>query len=112
MSVDDHAGAASRAHGQLDVVEDAVCLGCGCTCDDIRLRIQDDRIVAADRACSLGVAWFGSGDVPAQALEGGLASTPQRAVEAMARVLTEARSPLVYMAPDVTCETQRQAVAI
>ena len=50
MSVDDHAGAASRAHGQLDVVEDAVCLGCGCTCDDIRLRIQDDRIVAADMA--------------------------------------------------------------
>jgi formylmethanofuran dehydrogenase subunit B len=58
------------------------------------------------------VAWFGSGDVPARALEGGVASTPQRAVEAMARILTGARSPLVYMAPDVTCETQRQTVAI
>ena len=96
----------------MTVVDEAVCLGCGCTCDDIRLHIQDDRIVAADKACSLGVTWFGSGVVPARALEGGVASTTQQAVDAMARVLTSARSPLVYLAPDVTCETQRQAVAI
>ena len=94
------------------LVEDAVCLGCGCTCDDIRLSIQDDRIVAADKACSLGVTWFGNGIVPARVLAEGVASTPQQAVETMARVLTRARSPLVYLAPDVTCETQRQAVAI
>jgi len=94
------------------VVDDAVCLGCGCTCDDIRLRVEDDRIVAAEKACSLGVAWFGTGRVPARALENGVVSSPQQAVETMARILTGARSPLVYMAPDVTCETQRQTVAI
>ena len=94
------------------VVEDAVCLGCGCTCDDIRLRFRGERLVAAEKACSLGVAWFGSGVVPAQALEEGTASTPERAVEAMARILTAARAPLVYLAPDITCETQRQAVAV
>ena len=94
------------------VVDDAVCLGCGCTCDDIRLRIEGERLVTAEKACSLGVAWFGDGVVPVQALEDGNASTPERAVEAMARVLTEARAPLVYLAPDVTCEVQRQAVAV
>jgi formylmethanofuran dehydrogenase subunit B len=93
-------------------VEDAVCLGCGCTCDDIRLRIRGNRIVTAEKACSLGLAWFGSGEVPARALEGGAPSTPDRVVETMARILAEARSPLVYMAPGITCETQRQAVAI
>src|SRR5688572_7719421 len=96
----------------MTVVDDAVCLGCGCTCDDIRLRIQDDRIVAAERACSLGLTWLGSGVVPALVVDGGVVTTLERALETMARVLTAARSPLVYMAPDVTCETQRQAVAI
>jgi formylmethanofuran dehydrogenase subunit B len=100
------------ADAPVEVVDDAVCLGCGCTCDDIRLRIQDNRIVAAEKACSLGVAWFGSGVVPVRALDGGVVSTPQRAIDTMARVLTGARAPLVYMAPDVTCETQRQAIAI
>lgn len=96
----------------MKVVDDVVCLGCGCTCDDIRLHIRDDRVAAADRACSLGVTWFGSGVVPARALEGGVASTAQQAVDVMARVLIRARTPLVYLAPDVTCETQRQAVAV
>jgi formylmethanofuran dehydrogenase subunit B len=94
------------------VVEDAVCMGCGCTCDDIRLRIQGETLVAAEHACALGLAWFGTGVVPAQVLEDGSASTLERAVERMAQLLTEARAPLVYLAPDVTCETQRQAVAI
>lgn len=97
-------------HGRVE--DAAVCLGCGCTCDDIRLRFQGERLVAAERACSLGVAWFGNGVVPTRALEDGTASTPERAVEAMARILAEARAPLVYLAPDITCEAQRQAVAV
>ena len=42
------------------------CLGCGCACDDIVLTIAAGRITAAERACPLGVAWFGDGRVPDQ----------------------------------------------
>ena len=72
---------------QLRVLEDAACLGCGCTCDDIHLHVRDDRIVEARQACALGVAWFGmarAGSARSRAVSGGPTS---EAVEAMARVL-------------------------
>ena len=46
------------------LVDHATCLGCGCACDDIAVRVADGRITAATNACGLGTAWFGDGVVP------------------------------------------------
>ncbi len=90
----------------------ATCLGCGCTCDDIDVLVRDNRIVEARRACELGVAWFGDGSVPAKAIVEGREVATSEAVDAAAALLTRAARPLVYLAPDVSCEAQRETVAL
>jgi formylmethanofuran dehydrogenase subunit B len=42
----------------MTVVNHAVCTFCGCTCDDIELITEGDRIAKARHACSLGESWF------------------------------------------------------
>jgi formylmethanofuran dehydrogenase subunit B len=88
------------------------CLGCGCTCDDIDVVTHDGRIVEARHACALGVAWFGDGVVPARALVRGRAVPLGDAIGAAAELVTSAARPLVYLAPDLSCEAQREAVAL
>jgi formylmethanofuran dehydrogenase subunit B len=94
------------------LLEDVACLGCGCVCDDIGLLVHEERIIEARNACALGREWFGDGGAPARALTAGRASTLEEALSAMARALTDARAPLVFLAPDITCEAQREGVAI
>ncbi len=120
------------------VVDHITCLGCGCTCDDIRATVSRhdgvDRIVAAVKACAMGVAWFGDGVVPGRASAGGAApaSSPMSAsvtastlvslsasdavrgsaLDAIAALLTRAKRPMVYLAPDLSCEAHRTGVAL
>lgn len=93
-------------------MDNVTCLGCGCACDDITIRIDSARIIAADRACALGVAWFGDGHAPASARVGGADSTRDAALDAAAALLSTASRPMVFVAPDLSCEAQREAVAI
>ena len=90
----------------------ATCLGCGCACDDIDLNVEDNRIVEAKRACPLGAAWFGDGRVPARARVGGRDASVDEAIAAAARLLAGSARPLVYLAPDISCETQRTGIAL
>jgi len=90
----------------------ATCLGCGCACDDIQLRIDRNRIVEAAHACALGIEWFGDGGVPARARAGGRDCLVGEALISAATVLGNAARPLVYLAPDISCEAQRAAIAI
>lgn len=94
------------------LITTATCLGCGCTCDDIDVLVRDNRIVEARRACELGVAWFGDGQVPSTARIDGREASATDAVDAAAVLLTRSSRPLVYVAPDVSCETQRETVAL
>lgn len=94
------------------VVAPATCLGCGCTCDDIEVVVTDGRIAEARRACALGAAWFGDGAVPGRATVDGGDVAPEAALEAMAAMLARAARPLVYLAPDLSCEAQRGGAAI
>lgn len=98
--------------GAERVLEHATCLGCGCACDDIAVVVRRDRIVAARQACALGVAWFGDGAGPQEIRSGGRKRPLAAALADAATLLTEARRPLVYLSADLTCETQREAVAI
>lgn len=93
-------------------VEHVTCLGCGCACDDIAVVVEQGRITALRNACALGEAWFGDGRVPEETHVQGRTVPLERAVSAAARLLTAAERPLVYVAADVSCEAQREAVAI
>jgi len=93
-------------------VEHVTCLGCGCACDDISVVVERGRLTEARRACALGAAWFGDGRVPNEVRIRGRAATLERALAEAVKVLTEAKRPLVYLAGDIACEVQRDAVAI
>lgn len=107
-----HAGVSGT--GELKVIKDATCTFCGCTCDDIDLKVDGHRIVEAERACVLGKAWFLNHEVedrPSCLIEGKPASIAD-GVERAARILADAKYPLVYGLSDTTIESQRVAVGI
>src|SRR5207247_416198 len=93
-------------------VEHATCLGCGCACDDIAVVVDGDRIAEARNTCALGRAWFADGSVPRETRSGGKVVAPDVALADAAKLLGRAERPLVYLAPEISCETQRAAVAI
>src|ERR1700758_4631891 len=95
------------------VIRDATCTFCGCVCDDMHLTVDDDthRIVKAENACVLGRAWFkehGIEERPFALIDGREASTEQ-AIDAAARILADARFPIIYGLSDTTCEPPGQA---
>jgi formylmethanofuran dehydrogenase subunit B len=94
------------------LVEAATCLGCGCTCDDITVVVRGGRIVEARSACELGAAWFGDGSVPARSRFQGHDVPIDDALDAAARLLARAARPLIYLAPDISCEVQREGIAL
>src|SRR6059058_4170744 len=107
-----------RAEGEDGVsvqersVEHVTCLGCGCACDDITVVVQQDRIAETRNACALGATWFGDGTIPRETTVNGRSASLADALVEAARILRAARRPLVYLAPDLSCEAQREAVAL
>jgi len=99
----------------ISVVKNATCTFCGCVCDDIELHADTDRIVKAKNACSLGEAWFKHHTAERaypDALVDGKPASLDEAVEAAAQLLHQADMPLVYGLSNITCEAQREAVAL
>jgi formylmethanofuran dehydrogenase subunit B len=90
----------------------ATCLGCGCACDDITVVVQGGRIAETINTCSLGRSWFGDGATPGEVRSGGRAVSLERAIADAATLLGAAQRALVYLAPDITSESQRATVAI
>jgi formylmethanofuran dehydrogenase subunit B len=100
---------------ELSVVKNATCTFCGCVCDDMELHVDGDRIVKAKNACSLGESWFRNHTAERlypDALVDGRPATLDQAVEAAADFLLDAHMPLVYGLSNITCEAQREAVAL
>ena len=99
----------------LTVVKNATCTFCGCVCDDIELHADAEKIVKTKYACSLGESWFRHHTAERlfpDALIDGKPATVEAAVEAAAQYLHQANMPLVYGLSNVTCEAQREAVAL
>jgi formylmethanofuran dehydrogenase subunit B len=93
-------------------VDHVACLGCGCACDDISVVVKRDRVAEARNACPLGVAWFGDGTTPSEAQVRGRSVSLEQALGEATKILRAAERPLVYLGTDVSCEAQREAVAI
>lgn len=94
------------------ITSDVTCLGCGCACDDIAVVVRDGRIVETRNACALGTHWFGDGAVPSAIRSGERDASLDQALADAAAILSAARRVLVYLAPGVSCDAQRAAVAI
>ncbi len=98
----------------LKIVTDATCTFCGCVCDDIDLTVKGHEITQAKRACVLGKSWFLNHGIDERGpclIEGKPASV-EAGIERAARILTDARYPIIYGLSDTTCEAQRVAVSI
>jgi formylmethanofuran dehydrogenase subunit B len=94
-------------------IENVTCLGCGCGCDDVTVTLSGDRIVAAAPVCPVGQAWLGTGQVPSAILSEGRPATLEQALARAASELAQAEGRcMVYLAPDLTTQAQRAAVAI
>ena len=99
----------------LKIVDNSTCTFCGCMCDDIQLHADEERIVEAKKACVLGKAWFlnhTAEHLYPDALIDGKEATVDEAVEFAAELLDNADMPLVYGMSNITCEAQREAVAL
>jgi formylmethanofuran dehydrogenase subunit B len=96
------------------IVEDATCTFCTCMCDDIRLTVEDNRIVSAENACALGRQWFlrPREETRSPYLVDGREATAEEAYHRAAHILTAAQAPLVYGLTETTSEAQRVAAAI
>ena len=88
----------------------------------LRLRLRrygasrgSDHITKPKRACGLGEAWFKNHTAERlypDALIDGKPATVDEAIDVAAEYLYQANMPLVYGLSNVTCETQRRAVAL
>jgi formylmethanofuran dehydrogenase subunit B len=93
--------------------EHVTCLGCGCTCDDVTVRVVDGRIVEVSPVCPIGRAWFGDGQVPSRVLQDGVPVGLGQAVESAAGILAGSQGRcLIYLGTDLSTQSQRAAVAI
>jgi formylmethanofuran dehydrogenase subunit B len=100
---------------ELSVVKNATCTFCGCVCDDIELHADGERITQSKHACVLGASWFKNHTAERlypDALIDGKEASIEEAVEAAADHLYKADLPLVYGLSNITCEAQRESVAL
>jgi formylmethanofuran dehydrogenase subunit B len=96
------------------VVSDVPCTLCGCVCDDLRLTIEDNRIVQAERACRLAEPWLlgqGQRSPPAAQIEDRAVGLDE-ALGRAAAILGAARSPLIYGLSRSNTTGQRAALAL
>src|SRR3954453_4692386 len=99
----------------LTIVKNATCTFCGCVCDDIELHADGEKITETKSACSLGESWFKNHTAERlypDALVNGKPASVDAAVLAAADYLYAANMPLVYGMSNITCEAQREAVAL
>jgi len=97
------------------VVEPCTCLACGCLCDDIRVVVQDHRIVEAEHACSIGRPWFlaprpGEGH-PAATIQGQPIDLEPAIVRASA-ILRAAKAPVFWGLSNLTIQATQAVLAI
>lgn len=100
--------------GATTVIESYPCTICGCTCDDIRLTTENERVIAAENACTLGVAGLTAiwQQPRAEAWIEGKPATMVAAIDRALEILQVARSPLIYAGVDSPVESQRLTVQI
>ena len=94
--------------------DDVACTVCGCVCDDLSLTVLDNKIVRAERACSLAEPWFleqGERSPPLAEIDGEEA-TSESAFARAAGILSAAKAPLIYGLSRSSTAGQRSATRL
>ncbi len=96
------------------VFEDVACTVCGCVCDDLKLTVENGRIVRAEGACDLAEPWLLAQDNsrPPAAEVSGCPVPLESAVAKSAAILKGAKAPLIYGLSRSSTQGQRQAVRL
>jgi formylmethanofuran dehydrogenase subunit B len=95
-------------------IDNVACTICGCVCDDLRITVEDERVVQAEGACHLAEPWYlsqGSRRPPATEVDGEPVAF-DAALERAANILRAARAPLIYGLSRSNTEGQQAAVAL
>jgi formylmethanofuran dehydrogenase subunit B len=97
----------------MSTYEDVACAFCGCLCDDLEVEVENNRITKVKNACLIGrnKLLHSQSDLAAIRINGQSASL-EMAMDEAARILTEARNPLIYGLSSTSAEAQREAVAL
>ncbi len=97
----------------MSICQDVVCTFCGCLCDDLEVEVENNEITKVKRACMIGrnKLLYAQSHLASVRVNGQPASL-DTALDEAARILTEARHPLVYGLSSTTTEAQREAVAL
>jgi formylmethanofuran dehydrogenase subunit B len=94
--------------------ENIACTQCGCVCDDLRISVENGRVVEAERACPLAEPWFlaqGTRHPPVATMDG-QESPLEAALDRAARILARSQAPLIYGLSRSSTLGQRAAVAL
>lgn len=96
--------------------EDVLCPFCGCLCDDIKVEVEEGRIVGVKRACRLGMSKFMGHEriaAPMVRRDGELVETSyEEAYERAAHILKAAKRPLLYGWCSTVCETAKKGILL
>lgn len=97
----------------MPVYEDVVCAFCGSLCDDLVVEVEKNQIQSVKKACAIGRAKLlhAQQDLAKITVRGQEAAL-DRAFDEAARILQQARHPLVYGLSSTTTEAQREAVGL
>ncbi|MBL9084722.1 MAG: formylmethanofuran dehydrogenase subunit B, partial [Planctomycetales bacterium] len=96
-------------------VHDIACTVCGCVCDDLRATVEAGRVTAMNSDCSLQQSWFARHNIAPPAEHALISGKPVQfddAVKAAARILREAKHPLIYGLSRSSTPGQRAAVRL
>lgn len=96
------------------VFEDVACTICACVCDDLKVTVEDGRIVDYQPFCSRVGNWFQrQNSIPSiPATHQGVQIPFDEAIGKAAAILAKSRSPLFYGLSQSSTEGQRAAVAL
>lgn len=98
------------------IAEDVLCPFCGCLCDDIKVEVEEGRIVGVKRACRLGsskILGHERTTAPMIRVDGELLETTyEEAYDQAAQILKEAKRPLLYGWCSTVCETAKLGILL
>ena len=86
----------TESKSDINVVENAVCLACGCLCDDIRITSNNDRVLESEFACETGADWLRRDLQSLHATSDGQPVGLEVALDRAIDILRAAKRPLVY----------------
>ena len=97
----------------MSTYQDVVCAFCGCLCDDLEVEVVNNQITKVKHACLIGrnKLMHSQSDLAGTRINGRAASL-DTALDEAARILAEARNPLIYGLSSTSTEAQREAIAL